>query len=156
MGIRSKKDLYAGLMFIAFGFIFMGVARGWIAGDGYPMGTAVRMGPAYFPTILGGLLMALGAIIAARGFLLDDDPPRKTQWRIMGLVLLGVALFGIVIGPLNWGAVAASAVVVFVSASAGHEFRWKEALIEAALLSVFVVLVFYYGLGLPFKIWPWS
>ncbi len=156
MNIRSKKDLYAGLMFVVFGLIFVAVAKGWIAGQGYPMGTAVRMGPAYFPTILGGLLMALGAIIMSRGFFLDDDAPRPTQWRIMGLILAAVALFGIVIGPLDAGAVAASAVVVFVSAWAGHEFRWKEALIEAALLSIFVVLVFYYGLGLPFKIWPWS
>jgi len=156
VNIRSKKDLYAGLMFIAFGAIFVAVANGWIAGQGYPMGTAVRMGPAYFPTILGAILLVLGLIIASRGFFIDDEAPRKTQWRIMGLVLLAVGLFGVIIGPLNWGAVAASAVCIFVAASAGHEFNWKEAVVEAILLSIFVVLVFYYGLGLPFKIWPWS
>jgi len=154
--IRSKKDLYAGLMFIAAAFVFVGVAKGWIAGTGYPMGTAVRMGPAYFPVVLGAILGALGLIIAARGFFLDDEAPRQTRWRILALILIGVAAFGILIGPLNAGAVVASIAVVFISASAGHEFKWLESIIEAVLLSIFTVLVFHHGLGLPFKIWPWS
>ena len=79
MVIRNPKDFWAGLMFIAFGVFFMVVALGTpefinnLWGDkvipGYQMGSAVRMGPAYFPVVLGGMLAVLGAIVFARAFM---------------------------------------------------------------------------------------
>lgn len=62
MKIRNGKDFWAGLMFISFGIGFMVVARQ------YTMGTSVRMGPSYFPTVLGGLLTVLGAVVFLRAF----------------------------------------------------------------------------------------
>jgi putative tricarboxylic transport membrane protein len=150
MKIRAPKDFYAGLMFIVIGVIFLYGAKS------YPMGTAVRMGPAYFPSILGGILAILGLIVFVQGFLADGEQPRKVQWRPMGLILGSVAAFGIIIGPLNLGVVLATIALVIMSAMGGWEFKWKEAIINAVVLSITVPLVFYYGLGLPFKIFPWS
>ena len=150
MKIRAPKDFFAGLMFTAIGAGFM------IGATQYPMGSAVRMGPAYFPSILGGLLTLLGVIIFVTSFFIDGERPRSIQWRPLLLILSGVLLFAWIIGPFNLGVVAATAVVVLVSAMGGWEFRWKEGIISAIVLAVTVPLMFYYGLGLPFKIFPWS
>lgn len=150
MKIRALKDLYSGLMFIGIGSVFFFGAKQ------YPMGTAVRMGPAYFPTILGALLIFLGLIIFIRAFLVDGERPTKTQWPPMLLILSSVLSFGIIIGPLNLGVVAATLTLVIMAAYGGYEFKWKEAIISAVVLAITVPAIFYYGLGLPFKIFPWS
>ncbi len=71
MKIRNGKDFWAGLMFAGFGVGFMAVSFN------YPMGSAVRMGPAYFPTMLGGLLALLGAVVFLRAFLSKFEHPLK-------------------------------------------------------------------------------
>ena len=78
MQIKNPKDFWAGLMFIGFGLAFVVIAAGTpdfinrMFGDklipGYQIGSAVRMGPAYFPIVLGGLLAVLGAVIFLRSF----------------------------------------------------------------------------------------
>lgn len=148
--IKSKKDLYAGIMFIAFGLGFALVATN------YPMGTAVRMGPAYFPTILGALLAMLGIIIAIRGFTTTDEDPTPTQWSTLFWILGSAVLFGLLVDPLKVGFVAAVFGAVVMCAYGGYEFKWKEALIEATVLVVVCYLAFVYGLGLPFRLFPWS
>jgi len=150
MKIRAPKDFWAGLMFVGIGFVFFYFSKQ------FPMGTAVRMGPAYFPSILGGLLILLGLIIFAKAFLFDGEPPRKTQWFPMLMILGSVVAFAIIIGPLNLGIVAATIAVVIISAAGGYEFKWKEAIISAIVLAITVPAIFHYGLGLPFKIFPWS
>jgi uncharacterized membrane protein YhhN len=137
-------------MFMAIGSVFYFVSKN------FPMGTAVRMGPAYFPSILGALLMLLGTIVFVKAFFTDGEAPRKTQWFPMLMILGSVVAFSIIIGPLNLGVVVATIVLVIMSAAGGYEFKWKEAIISAVVLSITVPLVFYYGLGLPFKIFPWS
>jgi hypothetical protein len=148
--IKSKKDFNAGLMFMVFGAAFCIIARS------YPMGTAVRMGPAYFPTILGGLLFLLGLIVFLEAFIVVDAPPKPTEYRGLLWILGSVVAFGLLIGPLNAGLVVASIVLVVASAFGGAEFKWREALISAAVLSASCVGIFYYGLGLPFRLFPWS
>jgi putative tricarboxylic transport membrane protein len=91
MKITNGKDFWAGLMFIAFGLAFM-----WKAQD-YAMGTSVRMGPAYFPTVLGGLLAVLGAVVLFRAFVSKIDNPVKVfpfkLWRIVVGLALGVVAY---------------------------------------------------------------
>src|SRR5258706_15523582 len=91
MKITNGKDFWAGLMFIAFGGAFMYVS------SNYPMGTAVRMGPAYFPTVLGGMLVALGAIVLFRAFVSKIANPLAVfpfrGWFVVGGLVLGVVAY---------------------------------------------------------------
>ncbi len=148
--IKSKKDLYAGIMFIFLGGFFALWALN------YPMGTAVRMGPAYFPTILGWMTAGLGVIITIRGFTIPDEEPRITQWKPL-LMINGAAVgFGLLVDPLKIGFVGAVVISVIVCAAGGYEFKWKEAIIEAIVLIVVCWAAFIWGLGLPFRLFPWS
>lgn len=142
----GSRDFWAGLMFMAFGLGFMVLARD------YAMGSAVRMGPAYFPTVLGGLLTLLGAIVFARSFFLDSGRVPRWALRPLILILLSVLLFALALRPL--GLVVATAVLIFVGALGGHEFRTREAALLYVVLIVFSILVFYKGLGLAFQLWP--
>lgn len=148
--IKSKKDLYAGLMFIAIGGFFA------LWATNYPMGTAVRMGPAYFPTILGWITVVLGIIVAVRGFTIPDEPPTPTQWKPFIMILGAAVLFGLILDVFHLGFVAGVFAAVFVCAYGGYEFRWKEALIESIILVIVCWAMFVYGLGLPFRLFPWS
>ena len=146
MKIKNAKDFWAGLMFLAFGVGFVLVARN------YSMGTAVRMGPAYFPTVLGGILAVLGAAIFLRSFVIHAEKVGAFHLKPLVIVLIAIILFALTLKPL--GLVIATLIVVGVGAFASHEFSWKATIILAVILAAFAVAVFYYGLGLPFNIWP--
>lgn len=144
--IRNRKDLYAGLIFVVFGALFAIIARD------YPMGSALRMGPAYFPTILGSMLVVLGAIIAARSLFLDGEPIPPFGYRELALILGALILFGTLLDHV--GLIISTVILIFLGSLAGHDFRVKEVAVLSAVLVVFALGVFYYGLGLPFHIWP--
>jgi Tripartite tricarboxylate transporter TctB family len=145
--IRGPKEFWAGLMFIGFGLFFMVWAL-----THYQMGSAVRMGPAYFPTVLGGLLAFLGLLVLIESFTLEG--PRVPVFKFRPLILISAAcvIYGYTMKPL--GLVLATALLVFISALGGHEFRWKEVTILYVILIVFSLLVFVKGLTLPFPICP--
>ena len=148
---RDRKDFNAGVMYISIGGFFAGFALN------YPMGTAVRMGPAYFPTVLGWILVVLGAILVIRSFgVTDAEPPAKTHWRPLICIIGATGLFGILIGPAGAGVVVASMAMMLLGALGGWDFRWKEQLIGMIVMPAVCVGIFYYGLGLPFKLFPWS
>ena len=146
--IRSMKDFNAGLMFIAIGGLFA------IGANQYPMGTAVRMGPAYFPSILGWGTVALGLFVLIESFFVDEKPPTPTAWRPLIMVLGAVTAFGALIN--TGGLITATVALIILSALGGHEFKWKDAIISASLLSLTVWAIFDKALGLPFKLFPWS
>ncbi len=162
MKIKSQQDFWAGLMFIAFGLFFVVVALGTpefvdrILGTrlipGYQMGSAVRMGPAYFPTMLGGLLVVLGLIVLADSLVEEGPDVAKFHFRPMLFLLASSLAFAYLLKPL--GLVLASAALVFISAYGGHEFKWKEVAIMTVVLVIFSVLVFVKALVLPFPICP--
>ena len=146
--IRSMKDFSAGLMFIGIGALFA------IGANQYPMGTAVRMGPAYFPSILGWGTVILGIMVFVDAFIEDDEAPSPVAWRPLTLVIASVVAFAALIN--TGGLITATIVQIIMSALGGHEFKWKEAIISAVGLSVTVWLIFDKALGLPFKLFPWS
>jgi len=146
MRAARSKDFWAGLMFVAFGLGFIFVARD------YSMGTAVRMGPSYFPSVLGGLLALLGAVIGARSFIVAGERVGRFALRPVVLVLVSVVLFAFALRPL--GLVAATLILIFVGALGGPEYKWKEVAILYLVLITFSVAAFYYGLKLPFQLWP--
>jgi hypothetical protein len=144
--IKAPRDFWAGLMFIAFGLGFV------LVGRNYEMGTAVRMGPAYFPTLLGGLLLFLGLIVFVQSFTVSGSPLPRFAFRPLIVILIAIGLFGALIRSV--GLVPATVVLVVVSSVGNYEFRTKEVVIMAIGLTLFAVGVFSYGLGLPFKLWP--
>ena len=140
---RNRKDFNSGIMYIVIGGFFAGFATN------YPMGTAVRMGPAYFPTILGILLGALGLILVVRSFAShNEEPPSKTHWRPLLCIIGAACLFAALIGTA--GMVIASAVMMLVGGFGGWDFRWKEQLTGMVVMPAVCVGIFFYGLGLPF------
>jgi hypothetical protein len=147
MKIKSPKDFWAGLMFIGIGLFFVVWAM-----THYQMGSAVRMGPAYFPVLLGGLLAVLGLLVLIEAFAMHG--PKVPAFGFRPLILISVACvaYGYLMKPL--GLILATLALVFISALGGHEFKWKEVAILYVILIIFSVLVFVKGLTLPFPLCP--
>ena len=162
MKIKSQQDWWAGLMFIAIGLFFIVVALGTpefidrIVGTrlipGYQMGSSVRMGPAYFPVMLGGLLAFLGLLVLFDAVVEEGPKVAKFHFRPLLFIAVSSLAFAYLLKPL--GLALASVVLVFISAYGGHEFKWKEVAIMSVILVIFSVLVFVKALSLPFPICP--
>jgi len=145
---RNPKDFWTGLIYIGFGSAAIVIARD------YGMGTAVKMGPAYFPTILGGLLIGIGVISAIRSFVIPGAPIGPFAFKGLALVSVSVLLCGFIVRGA--GLAVAIPLLVIVSALASSQFRWRLTLMMAAGLTIFCVLVFIKGLGIPLPIiGPW-
>jgi putative tricarboxylic transport membrane protein len=146
MGIRAPKDFWSGVMFCGFAVVAILAARG------YSLGAAGKMGPGYFPLLLGGLLAALGGILIGRSLVLSGEPVPRFHLVPLAVIAVAICLFGVMIEPL--GLVLSLAVLTLMSAIAGAQFRLLETVALAAALIVFSVGVFVYALGLPLNIWP--
>jgi NhaP-type Na+/H+ or K+/H+ antiporter len=146
MRIRSPKDFWAGLIFVAIGAGFILLALQYRLGDFH------RMGPALFPTLVGALLAALGAIIALRALALHGEAVPRLHARPIGVTLLAIVLFG---AALQWlGLVAAIAVLVLVGSFAARDVRPLQNVALAVVMILFSVAVFVWLLGLPLPLWP--
>jgi len=144
--IHSSKDFYAGLILLFFGLLALGISRG------YPMGTAARMGPGFFPFVLGIVLALLGFIIAARSLWGNVEGIDPFVMRPLILILGAVISFAVLVQP--FGLVFAILGLVVISSLAGAEYRPRNVVILYLVLAAIGVGVFVYGLGLPFKVWP--
>jgi hypothetical protein len=147
MHIKNPTDFWTGLLFGGFG-VFVSL----YAATHYQIGSAIRMGPGYFPTCIGALVALLGLALVVSALRIPG--PRLPRFPVRPVVLIlaaGIA-FGYLLKPV--GLVGATAVLVVVSALGGHEFRLREVLALAAVLVVFSIGVFVLGLGLPFALWP--
>jgi putative tricarboxylic transport membrane protein len=146
MRIRSPRDFWAGLAFIAIAAAFIYMA------SGYRFGTAQRMGPGFFPTYVAGFLGLLGLVILLRSFVMDGPRIDPIGLRQIVVTLLAVGLFGVALTYL--GLVAAIIVLVLVGAFADPASRPLEVIALAIGISAFSVAVFVHLLGLPLQVWP--
>jgi hypothetical protein len=146
MKIKSPKNFWAGLMFISFGVFFLMGARN------YQLGSAARMGPAYFPTLVAGAITIIGGIVVFQSLVVKGAKVAMIPLSVIFYTTLALILFGYLLKPL--GLVLALVLLVVISGYAGHEFKLKEMLILSAVLIVLSVLVFVKGLSLPFPLWP--
>ncbi len=149
--IHNPRDFFAGLIFLFFGILAATLSRD------YPMGSAMRMGPGYFPFVLGVFLVLLGFAICARSLALrgrdiECHGVEGVDSRALILVLAAVAAFAATIESA--GIVIAATLVLVIGAAASRESRYREVIALTLLLVVLTVGVFVYGLGLPFKLWP--
>ena len=139
---RNPRDLVAGLIYLA-----LGSAVVWI-GRNYPQGTSARMGPGYFPTVLGGLLALLGTVSVARSFVRSGEAVSAVAWRPLLLILGAVILFGLLLP--GGGLIVALPVLIGVSALASRHSRLDTASVVALIgIVAFCYLVFVRGLGVP-------
>lgn len=153
MHIHHKQDFWSGILFIAAGAFFIYFAQE------HDMGTASRMGPAYFPTVLGGLLSALGALVALRGLLpitstasAESGDVEPVQWRVLLLVLGSVLVFSLLL-PFC-GLMAALAAMIIIAALADPSSRFKEVLVLIVVLDVLAYVIFVWGIGMHVAVWP--
>ncbi|RJG07022.1 tripartite tricarboxylate transporter TctB family protein [Noviherbaspirillum cavernae] len=142
--IRNPKEFWSGAMFLAFGLAAVLIARD------YSMGTAGRMGPAYFPTVLGGILGVIGLIAIVRSFFSDGDAVEKFAFRELILILVSVILFGVLVRGA--GMVIAIPVIILMSAYASKKFHLGSSIALAIGATIFSVLLFVKALGLPMPV----
>ncbi len=146
--IRHPKDFYAGVIFVVVGLIAVTIGRD------YSLGSATRMGPGYFPALLGWLLTILGAIIALRSLAIDGPRVGHVGYRPLAFILAAMFAFAGLLEP--GGLVLATIALVVIGCLATAESRAREWLALTLGLLAIGLGLFVYGLGLPIKIWPWS
>lgn len=157
MAIKSQKDFFSGLLFIT-----VGVAFAWGATN-YKVGDAARMGPGYFPLMLGVLLAVLGGVVTFNALVVeteDGDKVGSIAWKPLFFIILSNLTFGMLLGGLPsvglpyMGLIAAVIALTFIAALAGDEFKFKEVLTLGIILSVTCYVTFILMLKLQFPAWP--
>ncbi len=157
MNIKSQKDFFSGLMFMV-----VGIAFAWGATN-YKIGEGARMGPGYFPVMLGVLLAILGGIITFNAMVVeteDGDKIGSWAWKPLFFIIASNLVFGVLLGGLpsiklpSFGLIAAIYALTIVAALAGEEFKLKEVLILATILAITSYLAFVVLLKLQFPVWP--
>ena len=157
MRIKSQKDFFSGLLFMA-----AGTAFGWGATD-YRLGTSAHMGPGYFPLLCSLILALIGLAVCIKSLAVETaDGDRIGRWAPRPLVFIVLAnmVFGILLG--GWpalgipafGFVPATVATILVAAGAGPRFRLREATVLATVLALGSWLVFVQGLGMQLQSWP--
>ena len=142
--IRNPKDFWTGILYIVFGAAAIIIARD------YGMGTAHKMGPAYFPMVLSALLIVIGIISLVRSFIKPGSPISGYAFKGLLLVTVSTVLFGLIVRGA--GLVIALPMLVIASSYASKKFNWKYSVSMAAGLTVFCILIFLKGLGIPLPI----
>jgi hypothetical protein len=157
MAIKSQKDFFSGLLFMA-----VGIAFAWGATN-YSVGTGARMGPGYFPLLLGILMAVLGGVITFKALVVetaDGDKIGKWAWKPLFFIIAANLIFGVLLGGLPkinfpaFGLMAAIFALTFTASLAGDEFKFKEVLILAIVLSAISYVAFILLLKLQFPVWP--
>ena len=149
MKIKSEKDFWSGLMFIVVGLGFA-----WGATE-YTFGSSARPGPAYFPFGLGIVMAVLGAMVLFKALTFEVEGGDKIgawAWKPLLIIVGAVAGFGVILPKL--GMIISLPLLVFMAAQAGDEFRWKEALVNAVVITLISWGVFIKGLSLTIPLWP--
>jgi hypothetical protein len=148
MRIRHPKDFLTGVMFVGFG------AAAMVLSFGLTIGSAAKMGPGYFPFALGGFLVTIGGVVLLRGAAATRGSSGwpMLQLKPVAIVLLSVVIFSQILRPL--GLLLSTAALVLLASRASHEFRWREALLNAAALTAIVLVVFVWFLDFQLPVWP--
>lgn len=157
MNIKSQKDFFSGLMFMV-----VGVAFAW-GSNNYTIGNGARMGPGYFPLMLGVLLTILGVAITFKALVVetvDGDQIGSFAWKPLFFIILANLVFGAALGGLpsigvpSLGLIIAIILLTYIAANAGDEFNFKEVTILAIILAVMSYVAFIVLLKLQFQVWP--
>ena len=157
MKIKSQKDFFAGLLYLLIGGSFA------IGSTNYQIGTSARMGPGYFPMMVGSLLAFIGVVIMFKALVVetpDGDKVGKWAWKQVFFIILSNLVFGVLliglpsIGLPGMGLIVAIYGLTIIASLAGEHFVLKEVLILATSLAVGSYFVFIWALKLVLPVWP--
>ncbi|HZF82670.1 MAG TPA: tripartite tricarboxylate transporter TctB family protein [Burkholderiaceae bacterium] len=157
MKIKSQRDFFSGALFCAFG-----VAFAWGATT-YNVGTGARMGPGYFPLIVGVLIAIMGALITAKSMVVDTEdgePVGRIAWKPLVFIISANLMFGVLLGGLPsiglppMGLIVAIYALTFIAGLAGDKFSFKASAVLATTLAIGSYLAFVVALKLQFPVWP--
>jgi len=148
LDLVNNKDFLAGLLMISVGAIAF-----YMALD-YPFGSALRMGPGYFPRVLAGILMTFGLYVMIRGIKSGEKVEGAWGWKALAMITLAFVVFGWLMDRI--GMIPSLVVMFFLAALAGHQFKWLEVTILTVLMTAFAWAVFIWGLGLPYRLFWWD
>ena len=157
MRIKSQKDFFAGLMFMV-----AGIAFAWGATN-YTIGEGARMGPGYFPLMLGILLALVGLFVVFEALVVeteDGEPIGKFAWKPLVFIIGSNVVFGICLGGIPKLGIPALGLIVgiyaltFIASMAGDEHKNKEVIVLATVLAIMSYLAFILLLKLQFPVWP--
>ena len=157
MNIKSQKDFFSGVMFMVVGGLFA-----W-GSTSYSLGNGARMGPGYFPMVLGVLLVLLGLGVLIASFISgtpEESKIGKFAWRPLSFVIGANLAFGVLLGGLPaiglppMGLIAAIFALVIIASKAGNEFKLTDVLLLSAVLSAGSYLAFILLLKLQMPVWP--
>jgi hypothetical protein len=152
--LRNPQDFWCGLFFIALGVLAMYLARN------YAMGTALDMGPGYFPTWLGGIMICFGVAIAALAFAggkRDAEAAQSEEWGLRPWLVLPVSLGAYaLLMDADVGFVPSLFVLIVGCALAHKDVNWRETVLLGVFVTAGAVAIFSYGLGAPYPLFWWS
>ncbi len=157
MKIKSQKDFFSGLLFVTMGVAFA------VGATSYKIGTSARMGPGYFPLMLGVLMAVLGAAIIFKALLLetkDGDKIGPWAWKPLFFIIAANVTFGVMLGGLPafnlppMGLIAGIYALTFIASLAGAEFNLKAVTVLATILALISYVAFILLLKLQFPVWP--
>ncbi|MDR7033614.1 tripartite tricarboxylate transporter TctB family protein [Mesorhizobium sp. BE184] len=147
-GKHFSADMKSGLFFLVVGAFAV-----WRGLD-YDMGTASRMGPGYFPVVLGGILALLGVVIFGRSLVGSDDAEPQEKFEAKSLFLITLAVVGFAVALMKFGLAVAVLLLVFVASAASDSFSLKRVAVLTVVLLAMCVAIFIYGLNLFIPLWP--
>ena len=157
MKIKSQKDFFSGVMFTV-----VGVAFAWGATT-YNVGSGARMGPGYFPLMLGIVMSFIGLIIMFTGLSVETatgDPIGKWAWKQVVFILGANLAFGVLLGGLPslgipaMGLIVAIYALVIIAAQAGSKHALPSVLALATVLAIGSYIAFIWALKLQIQVWP--
>ena len=146
---RSFPDVLAGGIFVVIGGAFV------VGSLSYELGTPLRMGPGYFPLLVGVIVVALGLAIVLKGLIAGEVTAfGAVPWRAVAAIVAALLFFGFTVDGL--GFVPASAVTALLTTLASSRVRPLRAVLVAIGLTVASTLIFVVGLQLRIPLWgPW-
>lgn len=145
---RDLIDLWGGLLLSAAG---AGIAL--YSASVFEFGELRRIGPGFFPTVLGALLAGLGLMIAVPAWLRAGEPP-EIAWKEAGFVLLAVVVFGLLLERVGILLATALCVLVATVPAPRQGYLWRVA--AAVAIAAITWAIFVLGLGMTLPVFPWS
>ena len=142
--LSNNRDFLAGLLFLAIGL------GAFIVALKYPFGSLDKMGPGYFPRILGLVLAGFGVVTLIRGLRNGEAIAGKWAWFPLLMLTVSLLAFGFLMEHV--GLIPALVVMFFAAARAGSEFKFTEVLILTVIMCLAATAIFIWGLKLPYPL----